>query len=295
MLCAGHTGVQAAGRALVAATADGQRPHSRTMARIAHTAVLALGEAPDSRMPKGLEPYIARMLAAYIADVHRDFSGSRGDEATGRPAVLSEEAAYGNGSGNWATPYPHPGEAHAVFWYEDHNSEWPLKEVVGHLATDPEAFAILYDAERAYLAYYLERLGDNAVEPECRDMETCLLGTRLELGYASRLIAALVTARTDAVETGAIPDLDAFDRSVFQHSNGTYRAAAQHVTSHPPAATIARREAYQGRVDGFLDGWKQLSEIYDRWARTRGIERHHAAPLRFEMRDGYISALRLGW
>ncbi|ADI12935.1 hypothetical protein SBI_09817 [Streptomyces bingchenggensis BCW-1] len=33
-----------------------------------------------------------------------------------------------------------------------------------HLAADPESFAVLYDAERAYLAYYLERLGRDGVK-----------------------------------------------------------------------------------------------------------------------------------
>ncbi|WP_143675769.1 MULTISPECIES: hypothetical protein [Streptomyces] len=106
-LCAGKDGVEVAGRALVAATADGWRSRSLAMARVAHAAVLALGEEFDRRIPDGLEPYLARMLAAYIVDANRDLSSGRGSDAGGRPAMLTEEASYSDG-GSWLAAYARP-------------------------------------------------------------------------------------------------------------------------------------------------------------------------------------------
>ncbi|MDW6057042.1 hypothetical protein SAZ11_01705 [Streptomyces sp. FXJ1.4098] len=168
--------------------------------------------------------------------------------------MLTEEASYSEGGSRLAA-YARPREAHTIFYYEG-SGPAPLRRVMDRLAADPESFAILYDAERAYLAYYLERLGKDGLDPSVRGME--LDWTELELAYVSDFIAELMSARAEAIEEGDILDADAFDRSVHRHSKGTYRTAAHRVTSHPAQDTIARRKAIPAREDGFLDGSEQL-------------------------------------
>ncbi|MGW3571458.1 hypothetical protein ACWDSL_47555 [Streptomyces sp. NPDC000941] len=177
------------------------------------------------------------------------------------------------------------------FFYYEGSGPGPLKHVLYGLAADPESFAVLYDAERAYLAYYLERLGGDGVNPSVRGMD--LGSTELELVYVGAFAAELMSARAEAIEEGDIPDSDAFDRSVHHHSNGTYRTAAHRMTGHPAQETIARRKAIPAREDGFLDGSEQLLLIYNRWVRERGIKAVPAALLRSKMEEACRLRLRL--
>ncbi|MFG3252248.1 hypothetical protein [Streptomyces sp. NPDC048172] len=332
-LCENEKGTRVAGRALVAAatgrTVEEQderaRPHKARSARIVHAAVRVLGENAEdgeARFPAALAPYVARALAAYIADVQRDLSFG-GPRDWAHPAASTEDARYEDGSGNWASPFPRPGEYHAVFGRVGGSPEPDLKAVIHRLTLSPQAYAILYDAERAHLAGYLERLGDDADEPaekprtaaERREAEKRrkirekkgikeyredpLTGTELELGDFARLTAILARGRTDQVENGAVPDLAAYDRAVLRHTKGLYRASGHRVSgTPPPQGTYAQRrpDAPAGKgnraAERLMDGRVQLFAAFDAWARERDIPRGTADRLRTEADTRYGLTLR---
>ncbi|WP_030613288.1 hypothetical protein [Streptomyces sclerotialus] len=290
-LCGGKDGVEVAGRALVAAAAGEGRLHTMPMARVAHAAVMTVGEEyGETDVPDGLKPYLARILAAYIADAHRDITGTTHKTI---PAVLSEEAHYEDmhESGNWAAAYPYPGEAHAVF-----SRRWDsqaLTNVVRALASNPESFAVLYDAERAYLAYYLERLDQDAVQPAVHGKKYAPLGTELELKAAGRMIAALMTTRKDLWDRGEPGDLTAFDDAAFKASKGAYRAASHQITTTPAAGTIAARPAVSAHRKYFADGHHQILDLYDRWVDQRHIKPGDAEHYRLVLDEAYNDSREL--
>ncbi|POX42756.1 hypothetical protein C3486_04090 [Streptomyces sp. Ru73] len=288
-LCADEDGVGVAGPALVAAATGGGRMHTMPMARVAHAAVMTVGEEyEEANVPDGLQPYLARILVAYIADAHRDITGTTYRKI---PAVLGRDAEYTgkDQSANWAAAYPVPREAHALF-----SRQWDgraLKSAVRALATDPKSFAMLYDAERAYLAYYLERLGQDAIQPAQHDQKNAYLATELEMRSTGWMIATLMQSRQELAKRVDDADLKAFDDAVFRASRGTFRAAPRQVTTSPAASTIASRPATAAHRKHFLDGDRQVLDIYDRWAGQRHIKRATAAHYRDKLHDAYLTRM----
>ncbi|WP_372350711.1 hypothetical protein [Streptomyces sp. KL116D] len=92
-----------------------------------------------------------------------------------------------------------------------------------------------------------------------------------DLEDAASLIGSLMQARSRYAKDGTIGDLAAFDRSVRAHLRGVYRTADVRVTSRPPMGTIAGRPV-SGRLRGdVFDGRRQLTTVYDAWARARAF------------------------
>ncbi|MBL1099819.1 hypothetical protein [Streptomyces coffeae] len=273
-LCAGKDGSEAAGRVLLAATTGARQTHTLPMARVVHATVIALGREADGRMTAGLEPYVARVLAAYIGD----FTQHPISDVEGPAFVASKVDEH------LVADYPYPGEAHAVITRYASGR----RALVRNLAGNPESFAVLYDADRAHLAYYLERLDDEAANPTTTHG---IEGTETDLYRIGELTGLLMRARAFHAESGTI-DLDTFDRAVLRHSRGTYRAAAHQVTSYPPAGTIATRAAVKADAKDFMDGHAQILAPYDAWARERGIDPVHARQARSAIQKGYNRELR---
>ncbi|MGP3973263.1 hypothetical protein ACTWQF_04340 [Streptomyces sp. 8N114] len=302
-LCDGADGTQLAGRALVAATtgrtADDQhkpaRPHTERSARVAHAAVLLLSKGRKQYLPDfplGLNPYLARMFAAYIQDTSRSVAyGAPHDWQ--HPTATDEEAEFGDGSGNWATPFPHGHDVHVVFPEFER-----AQKVVRRVAASPRAFAMLYDAERARFAWYLERLTDDAQEPGDKPKDG-VMSTEMELEESATLVAELMAARTVAVKEGLAPPLAQFDRAVLRHTRGLYHPADHQVRSRPSAATLAQRRpdasAGSGKraVQRLMDGRVQLFAVFDAWARDRGIPAGRAERLRIQLDTRYANSLNL--
>ncbi|MGW7519303.1 hypothetical protein ACWGJ2_27315 [Streptomyces sp. NPDC054796] len=312
-LCEGAKGTEAAGRALVAAAtgatdnardagdardARDAQPHTAAQARIVHGAVLLLGEDPydEADFPLALAPYVARVLAAYIGDVRRDIDYPA-ERDWSRPTATRDEARYEDGSGNWSEPFPNGRDVHAVFSVSEvSEASQRLKAVVHHAVADPHAYAILYDAERAYFAAYLERLDDDGSEPGHSGPDG-LMGTEVEFSRTTGFLAVLARSRTSHVEDGTVPDLAAFDRAVLRHTRGTYLAADHRVTSRPPMATVAQRHPDAGPGKGeravarLLDTRVRLFETFDAWAKARDVPEGTARRLRTELETRYTRAL----
>ncbi|NSC23435.1 hypothetical protein FM076_20680 [Streptomyces albus subsp. chlorinus] len=303
-LCDGADGTAVAGRALVAATtgrtADAQdapaRPHTARSARVAHAVVLLLSEGADHYLPDfplGLNPYLADMFASYIQDTSHAVVSGPPMEWKGRPAVSDKEAEYGDGSGNWATPFPNGRDVHVVF-PEFERAEKVLRRV----AASPRAFATLYDAERARFAFYLERLTAAPREPGER-AEDGQLAVETELEQTAAFVAGLMAARTEAVHEGLAPSLAGFDRAVLRHTRGVYHPTGHRVRSRPSAATLAQRrpDAPAGKgeraVARLMDGRVQLFAVFDKWVKDRGVPPGRAERLRVAMDSRYVQSLNL--
>ncbi|MEV0637896.1 hypothetical protein AB0I77_23740 [Streptomyces sp. NPDC050619] len=278
------------------ATAD-TTPHTLAQARSAYAVAAALD---DEELPDGMAPGVARMLAEYVADQNRYLSSD--DEAI-RPAVPAELAALDVSGWSHYGRFLAPGEAHADF---EHSQPYTSVRadpagLIAELAKDPEAFAILYDAERAYFAYYLERLtrqgGDPDFHPE-RDTEdgssrSATTWPDIDLEHLADRVGALMKYRTGYARNGTIPDLEAFDKAVRRHTRGAYAAAGRPVTSRPPMAAIARRPV-SGPVRGdLMDARHQLFTVLDAWTKPREVPRQRAADMRQLIDDRYVRQLWL--
>ncbi|MEU4969582.1 hypothetical protein [Streptomyces smyrnaeus] len=302
-LCDGAEGTEPAGRTLVAATTgrtaeqqrEPARPHTEREARVAYAVVLLLSKGSEHYRPDfplGLNPYLAQMFASYIQDTSRAvMRGTPHDWQ--HPTATDEEADYGDGSGNWATPFPSGRDVHAVFPEFE-----TAQKVLRRVAASPRAFATLYDAERARFAWYLERLTDSAQEPGTKAKEG-ITGTELELEQSATVVAELMASRTVAVKDGLAPSLAEFDRAVLRHTRGLYHPADHRVRSRPSAATLAQRrpDASPGRgkraTERLMDGRVQLFTVFDAWARERGIPEGRAERLRGQLDARYANALNL--
>lgn len=288
------------GRIVDAATrADGPgKPHTMAQARSAYAVAAVL----DGReIPAGLAPGVARMVAEYVVDAARhDFA----DESTPGPAVPAERSRPDAQGWVWLGRFLAPGEAHAVFEYADGaaDANADMEYLVVELAKDPEAFAILYDAERAYFAHYLERLtdrgGDPAHRPSRKEKKEWHSTTEVtwpdnDLEDLGTRLGRLLRQRTRHTEDGAIRDLAAFDAVVREHTRGTFRPASRRLDTRPPMGDIAdRRPAGPVRGDLF-DGRHQLFTVLDRWAEERGVPERRRAALRQLLDDGYVRGLWL--
>ncbi|MEU7584570.1 hypothetical protein AB0B50_44145 [Streptomyces sp. NPDC041068] len=288
------------GRVAEAATrSSGGRgePHGMAQARSAY-AVAALR---DIELPEGLAPGVARMVAEYVVDAGRD-DGPGIDDVTG-PALPASQARLGKDGWVRLGRFLAPGEAHAAFEYADRtrDADADIPDLVAELAKDPEAFAILYDAERAYLAHYLERLTDQGGDPHHRpdrprDKRFRTSATDwpdIDLRHLADRVGTLMKLRTRYAKDGTIPDLAAFDRAVREHSRGTYRPADRRLGTRPPMGDIAdRRTAGPVRGD-LMDGRQQLFVVFDAWAKERGVPDRRAGAMRQLLDDSYVRALWL--
>ncbi|MER6998519.1 hypothetical protein [Streptomyces sp. NPDC000410] len=276
------------------------KPHTMAQARSAYAVAAALEDVEE--LPAGLAPGVARMVAEYVVDAGRD-NFIPHDEANG-PAIPADRSGPDEDGYVWLGRLLAPGEAHAAFEFADRgqSASPDMEGLVAELAKDPEAFAILYDAERAYLAHYLERLtvqgGDPAYRPPLveRDKNHPSKPTdwtdRDLMDLAGR-VGNLMEYRTRYGRDGTIPDLAAFDKSVREHTRGTFRPAPRQLDSLPPMGDIAERPA-AGPVRGDLtDGRRQMFTVLDQWAKERKVPARRAAAMRQLVDDAYVRELWL--
>ena len=287
-------GARVLGRVVDAATrASGPgKPHTMAQARGAYAVAAAL----DGReIPAGLAPWVARMIAEYEVDALRD-DGFGGHDASGPAASASEAALDSHG---WVRlgRFLSPGEAHATFEYREPyaDTEADIPGLVTELAKNPEAFAVLYDAHRAQLAHYLERLnrqgGDPSYRPGDDEYGTPTTWTDNDLQDLAGHIGTLMALRSGYAKDGTIRDVAAFDASVREHSRGTFRPASHRLTTRPPMGDIADR-ATSGPLEGdVMNGRLQMFTVLDRWAKERRVPARRAAAMRQLMDDYYVRAL----
>ncbi|WP_191874851.1 hypothetical protein [Streptomyces filipinensis] len=290
-------GGRALGQVMTAATgADGRKPHTTAQARVVY-AISAVYHEAD--VPAGAEPGLARVLAGYVVDTTL-LSLDDPDAAT--PAASGADAAPDQAGWSRFGPFLAPGEAHPDFGFDRTGTltadPGPL---FARLARDPEAFAVLYDAERAYLAHYLERLTRQGTDPDHHPEKEPgertsppTLGVDNDLGDIARRIGTLMHVRADGTRDGDIADPDAFDASVRRHTRGAYRAAPDQVTERPSMGAIAGR-AVSGPVPGdLMDGRRQMFLAVDAWAEARKAPAGRAAAIRQILDDAYLTAYRNG-
>jgi hypothetical protein len=269
-------------------------PHTLEQARSAYAVAAALH---DVEIPAPLAPGVARMLAEYVVDAGRGDMLSA-DEAN-RPAVPAEDARLDKQGYTWLGRFLAPGEAHVVFEHSDSyaDADANIEDLVAELAKHPEAFAILYDAERAYFAYYLERLTDQGGDPDFRPSADKRFESTPQdwpdndLQDVSGRIGNLMKYRAAYVTDGTIPDSAAFDKVVREHTRGTFRPASRRLDTRPPMGDIADRPA-AGPVRGdLMDGRHQLFTVLDGWAGARHVSAERTAALRQLVDDWYVRAL----
>ncbi|MET9732173.1 hypothetical protein ABZZ79_16455 [Streptomyces sp. NPDC006458] len=271
--------------------------HTLAQARAAFGVAAALDHA---EVPEGMAPGVARMLADYVVDEARYLMHT--DDAA-LPAVTAGAAAPDPQGWTRYGRFLAPGEAHTDFEYEqpygdaEADPEW----LVAELARDPEAFAILYDAERAYFAHYLERLtrrgGDPAFRPDPEERgryaSTATTWPDNDLEDIAERVGNLMKHRAADAREGVTDDLAAFDDAVRHHTRGTYRAAPRQVGTRPPMASIAARPVAGPLRGDLMDGRQQLFTVLDAWARERGVPRERAAAMRQIVDDAYVRGLWL--
>jgi hypothetical protein len=262
--CDGPSGAELLGSVLTVATTgrtvDDQdapaRAHTPLMARVLEQTVTELAWGSDDTLPFPSEfaPHLARILAAYVGDVqialfnlevYAPFEEEFGDEERARLGGESDRSLA-------------------------------VMELVEWLCADPEAYAILYDAFRAYFAHYLDHLtwrdGDLAagvgVAPSFSGFGA------FELTTAG--LVFINAAREAHIEEGDIEDAEAFDRAVAEHSDGLYLASPEPPGDPPRQGEIALRpadapaEASPEPVTD-PDGHQRLAHTLDRWAAERDI------------------------
>ncbi len=290
-------GGRALGQVMTAATgADGQKPHTTAQARVVYALSAVYHEAD---VPSGAEPGLARVLAGYVVDTTLL---SLDDPDAAGPAASGEDAAPDQAGWSRFGPFLAPGEAHPDFGF-DHTGTLTADPgpLFARLARDPEAFALLYDAERAYLAHYLERLTRQGTDPDYHPEKEPgektsppTLGVDNDLEDIARRIGTLMHVRADGTRDGDIADPDAFDASVRRHTRGAYRAAPDQVTGRPSMGGIAGRPV-SGPVPGdLMDGRRQMFLAVDAWAEARKAPAGRAAAIRQILDDAYLTAYRNG-
>ncbi|MFG2593938.1 hypothetical protein [Streptomyces sp. NPDC048438] len=291
-------GAQVLGRVVDGATGSPApgRPHTAAQAQAAYAVAAAVH---GLELPRGLAPGLARMVAEYVVDAGEN-RGWGGDQLPG-PAVSSQEARPNSRGWSQYGSFLAPGEAHAVFGYTDASpgAEADIEALVAELSKDPEAFAILYDAERASLAHHLERFTDSGGNPAFRppsrpdSLSKATNGPDRDLQHVADHVGSLMKHRARYATDGAIPDLAAFDKAVRRHSRGTFRPAEKQLNSRPVMGDIADRPV-SGPVEGdLMDGRHQVFGVLDGWAKDRGIPARRAAAMKQLMDDAYVRALWL--
>lgn len=174
--------------------------------------------------------------------------------------------------------------------------------LVGELVRDPEAFAILYDAERAYFAHYLERLTDRGGDPDFRPADgeprdayasTATTWPDNDLQDIAERVGALMKHRAAHTRDGAIPDVAAFDEAVARYTRGAYRAAAREVTGRPPMGDIADRPVSGPMRGEPTDGRHQLLTVLGARAEARNVPEARAAAMRRIVDNAYVRGIWL--
>ncbi|WP_146057797.1 hypothetical protein [Streptomyces sp. SM10] len=293
-------GAQILGRLVDAATGSPApgRPHTLAQGRAAYAVAAAVH---DIDVPEGLAPGLARMVAEYVVDAGEN-RGWGGDALPG-PAVPPQEARADAEGRTRFGRFLALNEAHAVFGYTDKSLDVDagIESLVAELSKDPEAFAILYDAERANFAHYLERLTDNGGDPDFppqarSDSQSVpsTAGPDSDLKEVADRIGTLMKHRARYAMDGTIPDLAAFDRSVQRHTRGAFRPAGKRQDSRPVMGDIADRPK-SGPIDGdLMDGRHQLLPVLDAWAKDRGVPARRASAMKQLMDQSYVRGLWLG-
>ncbi|WP_405692622.1 hypothetical protein [Streptomyces sp. NBC_00057] len=291
-------GAQVLGRIVDGATGSPApgRPHTVAQARAAYAVVAAVH---DVELPEGLAPGLARMVAEYVVDAGEN-RGWGGDELPG-PAIPPEKARPDAEGWSKFGRFLAPDEAHSVFGYADssRDADADIESLVAELSKDPEAFAILYDAERANFAHYLERLTDDGADPDFRppsrpdSLSTTTAGPDNDLQDVAGRIGTLMKHRAGYARDGTIPDLAAFDKAVRRHTRGAFRPDEKRLDSRPVMGDIADRPV-SGAVDGdLMDGRHQLITVLDAWAKDRGVPARRAAAMKQLMDESYVRGLWL--
>lgn len=276
---------------LTASTGGAGTPHTLGQARVAYAAASALSEE-SSPLPAGMSPYVARLLADYIVDLQRSWYGNPGRNDFFQPAGTYQE------SREWAGDFPNRQDATAAFSFKNdlYDTDVFFERVIGRIAADPEAFAVLYDAYRAHFAYYLERLDGEGGVARLRDEKysTSKLRADLDLGMDARSIGTLIQRRANAAHDGTIRDAAAFNQAVRKYSRGVFPAASKPVTSTPPMGDITRRAAAGGakpRAAVLLDGRHQLYAVLEQWGKDRKISAGRIADLRVKIDDSFVNGM----
>jgi hypothetical protein len=286
------------GRVVDAATgADGSgRAHTTAQARVVYAVTAAYRAA---EVPRGAEPGLARMLAGYVADTTLAVLD---DPDANTPAVPASLAAPDEAGWSRFGPFLSPADAHPDFGFTYSGAlDTGLGPLFGRLARDPEAFAVLYDAERAFLAHYLERLTRLGTDPDYHpEKEKGEQKTPVTLGVDNDLrdigsrIGGLLCTRESIADDGDTDDLASFDAAVRRHTRGAYRAAPRQVAGRPPMGSIAGRPV-SGPVQGdLMDGRYQITATVDAWAAARGVSAERASVIRRVLGGAYEGAFEDG-
>lgn len=282
-------GARVLGHVIDAATgASGPgKAHTKAQARSAYAVVAVL---TDVDIPNGLAPGVARMLAEYVVDAAR---GLRQHDEVDGPVVAASEATLDDHGWTWLGRFVAP-EAYAGFSYQSPDVD--LDDLIEEAAQNPEAFAVLYDAQRAYFAYYLEHLTDEGGDPNHRPstgkytLKTTSWPDNDLDDFGSR-VGTLMKYRARYARDGTIPDLDAFDAAVRKHSNGTFRPADRRPAELQPMGRIAERPVTGPVKRPLTDGRYQLFRVLDAWAAKRDTPPKRAAAMRQAVDDGYVRDL----
>ncbi|NGO77260.1 hypothetical protein G6045_16570 [Streptomyces sp. YC504] len=198
-----------------------------------------------------------------------------------------------------AEKFPHPEEARAAFAYRRYESS--IEGLIQNAARHPEAFALLYDAELASLAHYLERVDPKSLlitedlgkkDRGGKPRKVLDYGTRWAVTYTAERVGTLLGHRLANARHGEIADLGAFDREVRRHLKGEYRTAPELVRTRPVMGDIARRPAAAKLSGDVFDGRERLLGVLDAWIESRAVPERTAAQLRNLVADGYLQALR---
>ncbi|KUM93284.1 hypothetical protein AQI88_27490 [Streptomyces cellostaticus] len=277
------------------ATAPG-RPHTTAQARAVYTVTVAYHYAD---VPPGTAPGLARMLAGYVVDTTGFIDH---DSGVNTPAVSGDLAAPDESGYSPYGRFLDPADAHPAFGFE-YTASLPAEPspLFAELAEDPEAFAILYDAERAYLAHYLERLtpqgGDPDFHPEKERGGTSSTATTWpdnDLQGIARVIGALMRARASGARDGTVSDLAAFDAAVHRHTRGAYRTASRQLTSRPPMSGIAGRPVSGALCGDPMDGRHELFTVLETWAKARKVPAGRVSAMRQNLDDAYVEGMHSG-
>ncbi|MGV4986475.1 hypothetical protein [Streptomyces sp. NRAIS3] len=272
------------------------KPHTTAQSRVVYAVSAIYHEA---EVPPGAEPGLARVLAGYVADTTA-FTLDDPDAAT--PAASGAQAAPDQAGWSRFGRFLAPGEAHPEFGF-DYTGTLTAEpgRLFAELARNPEAFAILYDAERAYLAHYLERLTAQGTDPGYRrekepgeEKTRPTLGPDNDLKDIARRIGTLMYARAKGARDGDITDLGSFDASARRHTRGAYQAAPRQVSSRPSMGSIALRPVSGPAQDDLMDARRQLFLTVDAWAKARKVPSERASAIRQLLDDSYLGAYRYG-
>jgi hypothetical protein len=282
--CDGPSGPELLGGVLVAATTgrtaeDQDAPavrHSLPMARVLHQAVVTLGAA--QRLPEEFAPYVAQAAAAYIVDISEAIDTTFDpDDEDRRQAIVDERT----------------GEARPRFTAGD--APVLVRGLMTNLAADPEAYAVLYDALRAWFAHYLDHLAVDG-----RGTLTAGVGTPPEHAFAPGSVGAITDGltllaywRAAYIETGVVEDGGAFDQAVLEHSRGAYMPAAKQPSSIASEGVVPQRDATAaGRGEGLLDPRQQLRGAVEQWAADRGVPAVRAEAITGLVDSIYLRSVR---